>query len=276
VIAWQARARAVQQELAGAKPTSAPQPTAGPTPATERPTRYGPADLPPSRRSRRPVYISIAAVVALGAIVMGALAMTGHLGIGAHGSETATGAATTESAPDEVLARVGGQEISRQQLDQKIADFAAQYAGQIPDKTTAPDQYKQFEAGVLDYLITYELVSQKATALSIAVTDQEVESEMALILGSTYGGDQAKFDAAIKGQGLTLERFERIYGETLLLNKVYAEVTKGVTVAGDDSAALEAKQRQVWSDWVGQQMQTIGVSHADGWAAPARTVTPAP
>jgi hypothetical protein len=229
---------------------------------------------PASRRFRRTLFLSLAAVVVVAAVVVGALALTGNLGIGADGSGSGSGSTTTEAAPDEVLATVGGLEIRRERLDQKIADFAAQYAGQIPDKATAPDQYKQFEEGVLDYLITYELVSQKATALGIVVTDQDVESQMALILDSTYGGDQAKFEAAIKEQGLTLEGFERIYGESLLFNKVYAEVTKGVTITGADSAALEAKQKQFWSDWVGQQMKKVGVRYADGWAAPESSTTP--
>ena len=174
-----------------------------------------------------------------------------------------------------MLAKVGGLEITRQRLEQKVADFAGQYSGQIPDRATAPDQYHQFEEGVLDYVITYELVSKKAAALSLTVTDQDVESQMALILDSTYGGDQAKFDAAIRAQGLTLESFERIYAESMLFNKVYAEVTKGVTVTGNDSAALEAKQKKTWTDWVAKEKQKAGVSYSDGWAAPTVTITPA-
>ena len=216
----------------------------------------------------------MAAVVVLVAVVVGALAMTGHLGVGAGGSGTSSGAATADPASNKMVAKVGGQKISHEQLDQKIADFAAQYAGQIPDKTTSPDQYKQFEEGVLDYLITYQLVSQKATALGIAVADQDVESEMALILDSTYGGDQTKFDAAIRAQGLTLERFKRIYGESMLFNKVYAEVTKGVTVTGNDSVALEAKQKLFWRAWVAKQMKAVGVDYASGWAAPTEVTTP--
>ena len=57
----------------------------------------------------------------------------------------------------------------------------------------------------------------------------------------------------------------------MLFNKVYAEVTKGVTVTGNDSAALEAKQKQIWSDWVARQKQKAGVSYADGWAAPVES-----
>ena len=74
-----------------------------------------------------------------------------------------------------MLATVGGQEhqpAAARPEDRRLR--VAQYAGQIPDKTTAPDQYKLFQEDVLDYLITYELVSQKAAALSITVTDQDV------------------------------------------------------------------------------------------------------
>lgn len=280
VAAWQERADALRQQVTdGSVPTQATQADAASHPVMRAPDAPAAAPVasaaPAPRRSRRLVSVSVSAAVLVVAIALVVLAFTGNLGmdaLGCAGNEDPANDVTTQNtatAADDVLATVGGQPITQREFDQKIADFQAQYAAQIPDEQTVPDEYRAFEQGVLDYLITYRIVSLKAGALGITVTDQDIESELALILSSTYGGDQAEFEAAVTEQGLTSEQFERIYGESLLFNRVYAEVTKGVTVPGDDTAELETRQKQFWSDWLSQQKQTVGVTYSERWAAPA-------
>ena len=63
-----------------------------------------------------------------------------------------------------------------------MADFKAQYAGQSPTKPADPEGYKAFQQDVLDYMITYEVVTQKAEELAITVTDEEVQTEIDTIL----------------------------------------------------------------------------------------------
>ena len=45
---------------------------------------------------------------------------------------------------------------------------------------------------MLEYLITYELVVQKAEELGVTVTDADVQTEIDTIVTSYYGGDQAE------------------------------------------------------------------------------------
>lgn len=274
LVDWEARARAARQEVSQ---TAQPQAAAAATP--EGPPAVDPGSPPRASRSRRMLHVLIALVVVFVAAAVGVLAVTGHLGSGASvttitGSAGSEGGTSMSYAPSDVMATVGGQDIDRERLDQKIADFEAQYPDQVPNAQSAPDQYKAFEEGVLDYLVTYEIVSLEAAALGITVTDQDVESEMALILDSTFGGDQTEFEAAVEESGLTMEQFERIYGESLLFNKVYAEVTGSVTVASGDSAELEAAKRQFWSDWLAQEKQRLAVTYAEGWGEPLTPTIP--
>lgn len=234
------------------------------------------------------------------------LALTGNLKTGATaatGTSDPTGSggtATTEYAPELVVAKVSDHEITGQQLDEKIADFKAQYPGKVPDRATAPEQYRQFELGALDYLVTYQLAAQSAAALAIEVTDDDVATEMEFIRSISFDGDQARFESAVQEQGLTMDRFAQIYRESLLLNKMFAEVTKAVAVTDgevqayfdqhatgtyadkaladveDDirSTLLDIKQQESWSKWLAKKRQTIGVAYSDGWVAPDAATTP--
>lgn len=282
---WRKRAAVRQTQMtAGAVRPPEPDRSAAPIAAAGSPTTYRPGVPPRSRRSGRLLIGAGAVAVAIAIIVLAVLATTGNLGTGAKASTGSTGStdaaasSTTAVAAEDLVATVGGRPISRQQLDQKIADFESEYASQIPDKNDSPDQYKLFQEDVLDYLVAYELVGQKAATLAITVTDQDVDTEMALILKVSFGGDQAKFDAGVKEQGLTMDQFRRIYRESMLFNKVYAEVTKGVTVPDTEtqSTLLEAKQGEVWSDWLAQARLSAGVTYTNGWAAPANGGTLVP
>ena len=47
------------------------------------------------------------------------------------------------------------------QFNQRVADFEKQYAGQVPDQTSDPSGYKDFQRSVLDYMVTYEIVKSR-------------------------------------------------------------------------------------------------------------------
>jgi parvulin-like peptidyl-prolyl isomerase len=135
--------------------------------------------------------------------------------------------------PKDAVAKVGSVIITQKAFDARTADFEAQYAGQIPDKATDPASYKAFQHDVLEYMITYQLASQAAQDLKLTITDADVQKEIDSILASTFAGDQTKFDAALVQQGITLDQLKASYKESMLLQKVYDEITKGVTTVPD-------------------------------------------
>ena len=105
--------------------------------------------------------------------------------------------------------------------------------GRSPTRPPIPTNYKLFQQDVLEYMITYQLASQKAKELKITVTDAEVQTQIDSIKTSSFGGDQTQFDAALKQQGITLDQLKQSYKESMLLQKVYDEVTKNVTTVPD-------------------------------------------
>jgi hypothetical protein len=218
-------------------------------------------NVPAKRRPRahRTVYAVVGIVLVI-AIAVGAGVVFGGWGRGAPGSGTGQTGSQNSASAKEVVAKVGGRSITRAELEARTADFETQYSGKVPDKATDPENYKVFQIDVLDYMITYELAARKAKELGLTVTDADVQAEMDSILSDAYGGDQAKFDAALAQQGITLKQLQSSYKESTLLQKVHDAVTANVT----------------WQAWIAQQKQAAGVTYGAGWEPTPATEATAP
>ena len=218
---------------------------------------------------------------------------------GPDGTSPPGGGSTSGSS---TVAKVGKRTVTKEELDRRVADFEAQYPGQTPDPQAAPEQFREFQLDVLDYLITYELAKQKAKALDVTVTEEEVQSQIDSILETSFGGDQAAFDQALAKEGLTLEQVKQGYQESILLQKVYTEATKDVTAVSDAdiqayydqnqsgtyagksldevrqeiaSLLLDSKKKEVWLLWIANAKQEVGVRYGDGWGPVSTTAAPA-
>ncbi len=192
------------------------------------------------------------------------------------------GCAAGNSLPKNTLAKVGPSSITQDQFNKKLADFETLYAGQIPNKQTNPSGYQDFERKVLDYMVNYEVVKQKAASLKISVGDADVQAQIDGVKTNSFGGDQAKFDAALKARNLTLAQLKTSYQEQLLMQKVYNEVTKGV--AGASEAEIAAYYASHQSTYAQQETRTarhiliapVKPSTTSSTAGSATTTTAAP
>lgn len=139
--------------------------------------------------------------------------------------------------PNNAVAKVGDTVITQKQFEAKVADLETQYGDFVPDKEADPEGYKSFQKDVLEYMVTYELVRQKADALGVAVTDEDVQAEIDSIINDSFNGDRAAFEQALSEENLTLEKFKEGYKESLLLQRAYEAVTKNVTTVPDEEIA---------------------------------------
>ena len=130
--------------------------------------------------------------------------------------------------PQGAVAQVGQAVVSQQQFDQVEAAYQA--AGHVPDKKTRAKDYRIFRQSLAQYLVMLEVLRQEAPQFGIAVTDGDVDAQVADIK-EMFQGDQARFDAALKAQKLTLAQFKESLSESLLIDAMKAAVTKDVTVA---------------------------------------------
>jgi len=97
----------------------------------------------------------------------------------------------------EIVARVNGETISGQELDDAVKAVAGR-AGPVP-----PDERDRVYRGVLDNMIGYRLIIQEAKARKIAIPDAELDAQVAQIRAQ-FPSD-AQFQQALTAQKTTLE-----------------------------------------------------------------------
>jgi foldase protein PrsA len=86
----------------------------------------------------------------------------------------------------------------------------------------------------VQYLVQQEKYRQKADDLDIKVEDKEVNERLKQVKDQYFNGDDRKYQANLKQQGLTEEQVRREIENQLISEKIYEKVTEGVKV--DDAA----------------------------------------
>lgn len=101
----------------------------------------------------------------------------------ASAQESAQSAATAPAQPEaakpvpaqlpDVLARVNGEDVTKQEFEEFLQSLEARAGGQVP-----PDQRDQVYRRIVDQMIGYKLLQQEAKARNIAVSDAEVDERI--------------------------------------------------------------------------------------------------
>jgi parvulin-like peptidyl-prolyl isomerase len=134
-------------------------------------------------------------------------------------------------AADTSVATVGAVTITQDQLTTLEAWYVA--AGKAPDKKKQPKEWKQFEQGVVDYLVVREILKQQAPTFNVTVTTEDVNKKVDQIR-QMFLGDETKFTDALKKQNLTLEQLKLSLGDQLLFDRMKAAVTNDQQVTNTE------------------------------------------
>lgn len=132
------------------------------------------------------------------------------------------------------VAKVGDVAITDTVFSERLAEFEKEYAGQIPDKETYPEEFKDFERSVLEYMVRLEIARQKAPSLGVSVTADQVQEQVDTIKEQSFGGDEYAFNEALAADGLTLDILKRNIEEQLLMQAVYEKVTESVEASDEE------------------------------------------
>jgi foldase protein PrsA len=149
--------------------------------------------------------------------------------------------------PKGAVAQVGQTLITQEQFDSLKTMY--EEAGRAPNKDSQEADYKRFEQGLAEYLVTLEVLKQEAASFEVKVADQDVQAEIAKIK-DMFDGDEERFNAALEKQHLTLEQLTRSLGDNLLLDRMKAAVTADLTVTGEEAKAYYEAHK---SDFVQQE-----------------------
>jgi foldase protein PrsA len=143
----------------------------------------------------------------------------------------AAGCGGSEGVPENAVAVVDGEEISKTDLDQLLDRVKTSYESQKRDfpkvGTTA---YQGLETQAVAYLVQRLEYEQQAGELGIEVTEKDLDAKVAEVRKQYFGGNDKKFLKQLKEQGYTEASFRDDLRSQLLSEKLYKEVTKGTSV----------------------------------------------
>ena len=150
------------------------------------------------------------------------------------------------------VAVVGDEPISKEQFDElldRARDNYAKNKQQFPAAGTA--QYVALRRQAMQFLVQRAQFEQKAKDLGLEITESDVDKQM-LTIKSQYFGKNGKCDAAcdkkyaaeIKKQGVIDEQVREDVRASVVQNKIYETVTKGVTVTDKDIEDYYKKNKQ--------------------------------
>jgi parvulin-like peptidyl-prolyl isomerase len=191
---------------------------------------------------KSPKFTSIAL-----AAVVGALAVAG-----CGGSDS-----SSKDVPNDAVAVVGDQEISKQQFNSLIQQAAASAKQQ---KRTFPKagtpEYKNLQNQGLEYLIRRAQFEQMAEDMDVEVSDKQVDERLEQLKKQFYSGDDKKFQDSLKKLLLTEDQVRKDVRAQLLEEQLYKKVTEDVKVSDDEIEAFYNKNKAQY-----QQAATREVRH---------------
>jgi parvulin-like peptidyl-prolyl isomerase len=168
---------------------------------------------------KRSLLMLVAIVAALGAI--------------------AAGCGGSQDVPANAVAVVDGTEISSTQLDALMEQAKASYkAGKRDFPKVGTPEYQSLQQQYVAFLVQKTQFEQAAADMGIEVTDADVDKARNDLKKDRFDGNEKKLQDALEENGLSEDAFRETLRVSLLSDKLFKEVTKGVKVT--DAEALQA------------------------------------
>jgi foldase protein PrsA len=146
--------------------------------------------------------------------------------------------------PGGAIAKVGQAVVTSDQYNKLESGYKA--AGREPDKNKQRAAYNSFREGLAQYLVSVEVMKQRASTVGVTVTDDDVQRQIDVIKGM-FGNDQKRFDEALKKENITLDQLTESIRDQLWVERMKAAVTKGVSVTDTEAKAYYESHK---SDYV--------------------------
>jgi foldase protein PrsA len=195
---------------------------------------------------KKPRFRSIAFAAVLGALTLAL--------VGCGGSDSKS----SDDVPDDAVALVGEQEISKTQFDALIAQARASAKQQ---KRTFPKagtpEFKNLQNQGLEYLIRRAEFEQKADDMDVEVTDKQVDERLEQLKKQFYGGDDKKFKSSLKKLLLTEDQVRKDVRAQLLEEQLYKKVTEDVKVTDKEIEDFYKKNKSQYEQAATREVRHI-------------------
>jgi parvulin-like peptidyl-prolyl isomerase len=147
----------------------------------------------------------------------------------------ACGGTTSATLGSGDVAVVGNQQISKDQFHQLMDRAQKSYVAQKrPFPKPGSTEYEQLKGQAITFLVQQAEVEAQAKKLGIDITDSKVNQEIDRYKKQFYGGSDARYEKAVKQQGLTDAQARDAIRQQLIQQALFKKVTGGVTVSNAD------------------------------------------
>ena len=137
-----------------------------------------------------------------------------------------------ESVPSDAVAVVGDEEVPKSEFDALIGQAERSYKAQKREfpKVGTPE-YATLKNQAVAFLVQRAQFEQQAEELDVEISDKQVDARLEQTKKQYFGGDEKRYQAQIKEQGLTEAQVRRDLRAQLLQEELFKKVTVGVKVA---------------------------------------------
>ncbi len=134
----------------------------------------------------------------------------------------------TPTPPAPLAAVVNGQYIFLADYERQVAQLeqAMLAQGIDPDTEEGQAQLAEKRREVLESLIDYVLIEQGAVTLGVALSDEELEAQMAADIAA--GGGEEAFEQWLQATGQTREEYKESLRQAMLAQRVLEAVTANI------------------------------------------------
>jgi parvulin-like peptidyl-prolyl isomerase len=145
------------------------------------------------------------------------------------------GGTTTAALSSDDVAVVGSEHITKDQLSSLMDRAKKTYDAQ---KRAFPKpgstEYEQLKGQAVTFLIQRAEIDEQASQNGIDVSDKKVDQEIARYKKQFYGGSNARYEKAVKQQGLTDEQAREEIKASLVSQALAKKLTADVKVSDAD------------------------------------------
>jgi parvulin-like peptidyl-prolyl isomerase len=154
------------------------------------------------------------------------------------------GGSSTASLGADDVAVVGQQEVTKVQFQELMARAKKSYDTQKRAFPKAGStEYEQLKGQAVTFLVQQAEVEEQAKAMGIDISDSKVDKEIARYKKQFYGGSDARYEKAVKQQGLTDEQAREAIRQQLVSQALFKKVTGTVKIGDADIKAYYASHK---------------------------------
>ena len=154
------------------------------------------------------------------------------------------GGTSTASLGSGDVAVVGSKEVTKDKFQELMARAKKSYDNQ---KRAFPKpgstEYEQLKGQAVTFLVQQAEVAEQADKMGVSVSDAKVDKEIARYKKQFYGGSEARYEKAVKQQGLTDEQAREAIKEQLVSQALFKKVTGSVKVGDADIKAYYSSHK---------------------------------